>query len=245
MTHAKKFKKKIRARARRTGERYTAARRQVLAARVKRRASASTAEPQTAPRQNLTRGAVSEAKVLERTGQPLGHWFAVLDAFDAKAKGHTAAARHLGEAHGVDGWYSQGITVAYERLHGLRALNQRPTGDYEVSVSKVVPATPLAVAEAFNDASHRERWLVGQDQTIATGLRAAGKPMAVVKDGAAARLRCNAGAGTSTVAIHVDAKPNGRASVVAQVMKLAKPEDVEERRAAWRAALESLKASLE
>lgn len=43
-----------------------------------------------------------------------------------------------GHDHKVPGWYSQGITAAYERARGLRALNQRCDGEYEVSVSKVI-----------------------------------------------------------------------------------------------------------
>ena len=240
MTHAKKLKKKIRARAGRTGESYTTARRHVLTTRAKQSAPAPETKP--APMPSMTRGAVSSAKVLERTGRPLEHWFAVLDSFGAKQQGHTLAARHLAQAHGVDGWYTQAITVAYERHHGLRALNQRADGDYEVSVSRVVSATPAAVAAAFNDTSLRRRWLAGQDRTIGAGLREERRPMAVVKDGAAARLRFKTGA--NTVQITVDAKPNRRASVVATAIKLARSEDLEEQRAVWRSALESLKASL-
>ncbi len=239
MTQAKKLKKKIRARAARTGESYSAARRHVTAARAKRRSAASPPAP---PKPDLARGAVSAAKVLERTGRPLDHWFAVLDAFDAKAKGHTASARHLSEDHGVDGWYSQGITVSWERLRGVRAVNQRADGHYEVSVTKVVDVPPAAVADAFNQPALRRRWLAGQEAAILDGLEASPKPMRVVKDGKAARLRFKAG--VHTVAVSVDAKPNGRATVAAQVMKLAKPEDVETRRGAWRAALESLRATL-
>jgi hypothetical protein len=37
------------------------------------------------------------------------------------------------------------ITVACERLHGVRAINQRCDGGYEVSVTKVVDVPPSAV----------------------------------------------------------------------------------------------------
>ncbi|HEX7779978.1 MAG TPA: hypothetical protein VF424_12085 [Vicinamibacterales bacterium] len=63
-----------------------------------------------------------------KTGRGLDHWFEVLDRFGAVEKGHTAAARHLYDAHGVDGWYAQGITVAYERARGVRGVNQRRDG---------------------------------------------------------------------------------------------------------------------
>jgi hypothetical protein len=74
------------------------------------------------------------------------------------------------------------------------------------------------------------------------GLEANDKSMVVVKDGAAARLRYRAGA--DTIEIRVDARPHGRASVVAQVMRVASPLDVETRRAAWREAFEALRSRL-
>jgi hypothetical protein len=87
MTQAKKLKKAIRARAKKTGERYTAARRHVLAARQRKSAG-------TAPRPRTSSGGtLSGARTLDRTGHGLDHWFKVLDAFGAREKGHTAAGR--------------------------------------------------------------------------------------------------------------------------------------------------------
>src|SRR5262245_14608272 len=134
MTTQKKLKQAIRARAKKTGESYTAARSHILEARKKR----APAEPK-AP--------MSDASVVARTGHDLDHWFAVLDGFDAARRGHTASARHLNEDHGVPGWHAQGITVAYERARGLRAVNQRMDGRFEVGVSKVVAAPMERVAQ--------------------------------------------------------------------------------------------------
>jgi hypothetical protein len=66
----------------------------------------------------------------------LDHRFDVLDRFGGSGKGHTALARHLYEDHSVPGWHSQGITVAYERERGVRAVNQRCDGEYEVSARR-------------------------------------------------------------------------------------------------------------
>ena len=102
---------------------------------------------------------MSDAALLKKTGHDLAHWFGVLDRFGAVEKGHTAAARHLYEAHGVDGWYAQGITVAYERERGVRGVNQRCDGAFEVSVSKVMNATTKQVVKAFSDARTRAKWI--------------------------------------------------------------------------------------
>jgi hypothetical protein len=227
MTHAKKLKKRIRARARKTGESYTAARRHVMAARP-----VKTAGP----------GALAgkDARLVERTGHGRAHWFATLDAFDARAKGHTAAARHLAEAHGVAGWYAQMITVEYERAHGLRAQNQRCTGDYEVSVSKTLPASVPEVARALADRRRRTAWLADAPVDLEAALDAAlagAKSVRVRERGDAVfRYRTDA----VLVAIRIDARSDGRSAFVAQTMGLASPADVDRHRAAWKTALAGL-----
>ena len=148
MTEAKKLKQAIRARSAQTGERYTAARQHVLKARQKRTPEPAVAATPVTHRSAAAPSGVSEKAVIARTGRGFEHWFAVLDAFGAGAKGHTAAARHLRDDLGVPGWHSQGITVAYERTRGLRAVNQTATG-FQVSVSKMVPADMDAVPSAL------------------------------------------------------------------------------------------------
>lgn len=91
---------------------------------------ATPARPATAKLASVparaSRGAISDQAILKKTGHGLDHWFAVLDAFDPKAKGHTDRARYLYDEHQVPGWHSQGIVVAYERARsgpqGLRAV---------------------------------------------------------------------------------------------------------------------------
>lgn len=248
MTREKKLKQQIRTRARKTGERYTAARRQVLLAREKRLAAPPAAPPVTAKNAGATDAAgpaKGEAGVIRRTGHGYDHWFAVLDRFHAVAKGHTASAAHLVEAHGVPGWHSQMITVAYERARGLRAVNQRTSGRFEVSVSKTVRAGVAAVAALLRETRARSRWLRAVDPDLARAMNAAltgkdARPV-VVRDAAYARTRYRWDG--TTVQIHIVGKPNG-ASVVASNEGLADAAAVEKRRAQWRAALDALKACL-
>ncbi len=63
---------------------------------------------------------VSEEKVRQKTGRGSQDWYALLDAWSAHEKGHTAIARHLREEHDVDPWWAQSITVRYEYERGLR-----------------------------------------------------------------------------------------------------------------------------
>jgi hypothetical protein len=256
MTTLKKLKQAIRARARKTGERYTAARRQVLLSHRKRsspsakpvaKASAAAPRETARPKAPAVRGAISDAAVLKKTGHGLDHWFAVLERFGAAHKGHTGAAEHLYEVHGVPGWHAQGITVAYERARGLRAANQSCTGKFQVSASKVLPVTVSEVADAINNPRRRSQWLAAADTDLARALNSAftgAKPRSVaIKTSEYARMRYAWDGGT--VEIRITGKPKGGGtSVVADNKDLARAELVEIRRGQWRAALESLRTYL-
>jgi hypothetical protein len=253
MTRSKKLKKIIRRRAGKTGERYTAARRQVLLAREDKGASAAAKATRTtsspagpAASGRKTRGSVSAATAVKQTGKSLDHWFAVLDAFGATAKGHTAAARHLYEAHGVPGWHAQGITVAYERDRGVRVMNQSCDGTFQVGVSRVVRGSVADVIRALTEKAERSAWLRGADPRLARALEAAFEgPKArtvKVKDARNAHLRYPWD--RTTVEIRMTGKPAGGASVSVGNMNLAGPDEVESRRASWKVALDGLKQHL-
>jgi hypothetical protein len=250
MTRARALKQVIRARAAKTGERYTTARRHVLDGLGPRSepvlrptvpapadVTATTATPPAA-----SRGVPSDAKVREKTGHGFDYWFAVLDRFGGAAKGHTALARHLYADHSVPGWHSQGITVAYERARGVRAANQRCDGEYEVSVSKVVSGTVADVVRAITDKRVRARWMKGISgplpEALASALDSPASKGVVVRADGLARYRYNWGG--TTVQLYIMPKAGGKASLVVTNSKLADSAMVEQRRALWRSALTAL-----
>ena len=261
MTLQKKLKKTIRARSAKTGESYTAARRQVLLAREKPEATPEPpppndvgaglaparegVNPSSTSRAKPAKGGITDESVIKKTGHGLDHWFDVLDAFGAGARGHTDAAAWLNHEHGIPGWHAQGITVAYERERGLRQLNQACTGKYQVSVSKTVRATVAEVADALRSAERRADWLAEVDPGLAQALGEAftgPKPREIKTRGsdyAWLRFRWDG----STVEVRITGKPTG-ASVVADNKDLPDPSLVERRRAQWRAALEGLQRHL-
>jgi hypothetical protein len=192
------------------------------------------------------KGGLSDAKSREKTGHGLDHWFAVLDRFGAVAKGHTAAARHLHDEHGVPGWHSQGITVAYERARGVRGMNQRCDGEFEVSVSKVIAADTADIIKAFTDRRRRREWTGALDPHLAEALAAACDSAAskgfVVRPDGQGRFRYRWG--DTVVQMYLLPKPGGKVSVVVTNSKLDGVQMVEDRRTAWRAALAGLAAFL-
>lgn len=187
------------------------------------------------------RRGVSDSAVLIRTGQPLAHWFAVLDHFGAPKKGHTASARHLEEEHGVGAWYAQGITVAYERARGLRVANQGSDGKFQVSVSRTIPADVPRILRQMGEGG----WLQGTDtDLVAVHEEALARPEGVRINrlgDAALRYRW----GGRAVEITVTGKGGGRSLAAVQLRGLAGPGEVEEQRAMWTRCLELLKSDFE
>jgi hypothetical protein len=150
MTTDKVRKRAVRSRMQKTGERYAAARRHVVAD-----TEAATLRP-LPPR--VAEPGMSEDAITRGTGRGWDDWFRVLDAWDATSHTHTEIARYVTTELGVDGWWSQSVTVGYERARGMRAMNQRPEW-FEVSVSKTVGLPAIDAWRAFVEPSRRTRWL--------------------------------------------------------------------------------------
>ena len=249
MTRARALKQTIRARAAKTGERYTTARRHILRELNQSSATAKAVALQTALETDVpasdkkaskktTKGAISDASVMKKTGKDLAHWFAVLDKFGAVEKGHTASARHLYETHGVDGWYAQGITVSYERERGVRGVNQRCDGAWEVSVSKTVPATTAQLVKAFTDARKRSDWISEADtklsDALSKGLADKKSKGWVTRPDGLARFRYKWD--DTIVQLYAYPKPGGKLALTVQHTKLANGDAVERYRSQWKTA---------
>jgi hypothetical protein len=139
-----------------TGESYTAARSQLL-----RKAGDAPAVPEpptavTAPAPDAP--GVSDDALRRASGKAHAAWFALLDAWGATGHTHTEIASWLSEVHGVPGWWTQSITVDYERARGMRARHQMRNG-FSVSATRTVGVDASRVLEAFTSTTVRARWL--------------------------------------------------------------------------------------
>ncbi len=216
MTTDKARKRAVRSRMQKTGERYAAARRHVVHDHAAAALPPRAAEP-----------GVSEAAIRKGTGRGWDDWFRILDDWGATTKHHTAIARYVNGEHGIDGWWSQSVTVGYERARGMRAPNQRPEG-FEVSVSKTVPLPAMEAWRAFVEPSHRTRWL-DLDLRMRTGTRTMGRSARfdVLDEG-------------TRINVSFTPKDDERTTVTVTHVKLTDAADVAAHRAAWRRRLESL-----
>ena len=162
MPKNKDLKRLIRARMQKSGESYTAARRQLLAKKTHSTASVSAA---VAAASASAAPGMSDAAVRAKTGRTWKQWVATLDADRAFQLPHRDIARLLASKYEVPAWWSQMVTVGYERLKGLREVGQRRGGarggTYDANKSRTFPAPVAKLYRACRDARRRQQWLPG------------------------------------------------------------------------------------
>ncbi len=143
MPKQKDLKRIVRSRMQKTGESYTAARLQLLKKK----------EPDYAELAGMSETAISRA-----TGRTWAEWVKILDAVSAAEKPHRDIARYVSSL-GTPDWWSQTVTVGYERIRGLREKGQRRGGGYEASKSRTFAVPVTKLYNAFANAQQRARWL--------------------------------------------------------------------------------------
>lgn len=122
------------------------------------------------PGKTLVDASISDAAVKRATGHGWAYWYKALDKFRAAEKGHTAAAKHLRDVYNTTLWWSQMITVQYERQKGLREVNQSCSGRYQVSVSRTIAVPVESAWDAFAKTSKLNKWFTsGAKQRFAEG----------------------------------------------------------------------------
>jgi hypothetical protein len=122
----KDLKRLVRARMRKTGEAYTAARAHII--KKPKAAAASKPNLATTSVDYAALAGMSDEKVKAKTGCTWERWVRALDGKGAERMSHRDIARLVSEKYKVDGWWSQTVTVGYERIKGLRARGQRRDG---------------------------------------------------------------------------------------------------------------------
>ncbi|GAA1690805.1 hypothetical protein GCM10009792_08520 [Microcella alkalica] len=178
MTTQEAFKKRVRERMQKTGERYGAARRALIEAARARDAAASAADGATTAspaRVWVAQPQHSDELVREKTGRGWDAWVDAIDAGPGRAAGHPAIAAWL-VAQGVDDWWAQGVTVGYERITGLRLPGQMPDGTFTVSRSRIVAMAPEEARAMIHDDDARAALLPGFETVLRSrpGVRSPG-----------------------------------------------------------------------
>ncbi len=226
VTERKTLKRRIRARMSKTGERYTAARRQVLA-----KSPGTPTESPRAPKSQPP-GRRPDELVRARTGRGWDEWFEILTGWGAADRPHREIARWLNAEQGVDGWWSQEVTVGYEQAIGRRVPLQRGAGSFAATATRTIRVPVERLHEAVVDEAVRERWLPG------ASLRP--RP---TRAGKAARFDWEDGA--SRLVFWFEAAGEARSRVALEHERLPDAAAAREMKAFWRERLTELKRLLE
>jgi len=231
MPRQKDLKRLIRARMKKTGEAYTAARAQIIkksASRTSRTRLATTrltpAVPKAASYAELA--GMSDTAVQEKTGRTWEEWVRVLDQHDAAVLPHREIAELVSGTYKVQDWWSQTVTVGYERIKGLRARGQRRNGTYEMSKSRTFSVPVATLFNAWVDPAIRRRWLNEPNARV----RTATAPKSV-------RLGWPDG---SIIAVGFTAKGATRSAVAIAHVKLPDRETANRLKQYWTERLEAL-----
>lgn len=164
MPSNKDLKRLVRARMRKTGEAYTAARAQIVKKSKRQSPNAATrassARGAAPPSASLAaRAGLSDAAVKKHTGCTWERWVHALDRRGAAEMSHREIVALVNVKYKVPDWWSQMVTVGYERIKGLRARGQRRDGSYEATKSRTFDVPVSTLFEAWFDAARRRKWL--------------------------------------------------------------------------------------
>jgi hypothetical protein len=212
MPRDKDFKRVVRARMKKTGEAYTAAR--ALLARKSTRKSTR----KSAPADLAALAGMSDASVNAKTGHAWEHWVKVLDQNGAARMTHRDIVALLSSRHDVGSWWAQTITVGYERVKGLRARGQKRNGTFGAGKSRTFNVPVNTLFNAWKDADIRSRWL---DEAVK--IRTATRPKSM-------RLGWPDG---TIVAVGFVAKSLSKSSVAIEHSKLADQATAERLKLYW------------
>ena len=171
-------------------------------------------------------------KPVERaTNRSWDDWLTFMDSIDAKSLDHKGIALKVFDeldGTGIEplGWWTQAVTVAYEQHIGRRIPGQRPDGTFQMSVSK---STRLGIRELM------DAWVAfAPEDTFVTGLFTG----EVKVSGTDRRITWRAKAADgSQIIVTSEPKKNGTASIVATQLGLRTPEQNDEARENWTAAV--------
>ncbi len=214
MTRNESFKRRIRARMAKTGEKYGAARRVLLEQASTRDPRAWVSEPQHA-----------DEVIRENTGRSWDEWRDLIEAWPGHAEGHAAVASWLQGEHGVDGWWAQAVTVGWERISGRRLPHQMADGTFTANTSATVATDHVALRELLLDHDGRAALFPG---------------MAVELRSRPTSKNIRLGFDSGVAEISVAPKGDRRATITVQHAKLSSPADVKHWKAYWGEWLEAV-----
>lgn len=190
MTTQQTFKRRVRERMARTGERYAQARRVLL--------EQQAATPRVGGREWVSQPEMSDEAIRANTGRGWNEWCDLIEAFDGHVEGHSAVVEHLMAEHDLTGWWAQGVTVSWERITGQRLPYQQSDGLFGVSKTKTMAVDADELRALLLDPEGRDALF--PDMTTELRSRPTSKNVRIAME-------------EGSVEFTLTPKPNGRTSV--------------------------------
>jgi len=168
MPRQKDLKRIIRARMQKTGEAYTTARSQIT-----RKSLNDATAAETAAEDYSSLAGMSDESISAKTGRNWEQWVRELDSHGGEQLAHKDIAALVHGGYGVEGWWSQTVTVGYERIKGLRDRGQRRRHfiQYPLGLTHLT-ARKHRVCESVQDQQSQEGWKVFLHELLGLALRA-------------------------------------------------------------------------
>jgi hypothetical protein len=163
-----------------------------------------------------------------QTRRDWSEWAALLDAEGAASMTHQQIVAIVQDTYDAGSWWSQMITVGYERLRGLRAVGQGRGGSFAVSASRTLPISAARAHQMFTDRGVRDAWL-GDHAMLRTAVPPKSLRLTWPDD--------------TVVAVVITAKGADKCSVAIEHGKLVDASAAADIKAFWVAALERLSAA--
>lgn len=189
---------------------------------------------------------ISDEAVKSKTGKTWRQWFVALDLWGAQKKTHQEIARYLKDERSLSGWWSQQVTVTYEKARGLREPGQASKG-WQTQAQKTLAADPEAVWTTLVKPAVRNRWLgskakmrltEGSRYTLEDGTQG---EVRAVRPPKLLRLTWEPTRGKkSTLEVTVARSGESKAAVRFRHHGLGAKKDLEPLRKRWKAALDVL-----
>lgn len=194
---------------------------------------------------------MTDADVKAATGKQWEDWFRALDDAGGPSPGRRAVTEQLMKEHGLVAWWAQTIAVEYERARAVHEKDGRPKG-YAICVTKTIVAPPEKIFDAFGDAKTLSTWLgsgaaadfkEGGEFSNADGNRGRYTKVSRPKT---LRFVWEDDEPSASSTVELKLTPNGaKCGLVLNHERIQTRAQADGLRAAWGAAIETLKKTLE
>ena len=174
---------------------------------------------------------ISTESVKKATGKIWSEWFSVLNKTGAKKMEHKDIAEMLNKKFGLSSWWSQMVTVQYEREIKGRKKHQTTKG-YQISKSKTLPFSASKIFNAIQSTAKRKNWLKDYNFTITRSAKSKS-------------IRGRWVDGNSNIEFQFYPKEKSKTQIVIQHNKISSPKEAEKMKRYWEMNLANLKNFLE